>query len=209
MNRGAWRALGLQGFWHDWSDWACMHWQYKWINLIIHSARTLSPAPCLALCPGNLLCCAENKDVVDYEVRRPVLWLVSKGSASRSSERDCSPCWLWEKKKKNPKRCELWAGAGKRDPPERKAGRQRNEAVHTQAWEGLDLHNKPSSPDAKSLLSSPPDPVASGGWWLKQLTVWRLHTGLALEHTFLVKWRVFNLVILLSFTTLSISASWT
>lgn len=114
-----------------------------------------------------------------------------------------------KKKKKNPKRCELWAGAGKRDPPERKAGRQRNEAVHTQAWEGLDLHNKPSSPDAKSLLSSPPDPVASGGWWLKQLTVWRLHTGLALEHTFLVKWRVFNLVILLSFTTLSISASWT
>ena len=110
MNRGAWLAVGLQGFRHDWSDWACMHRQFKWINLIIHSARTLSPAPCLALCPGNLSCCAENKDVVDYEVRQPVLRLVSKGSASRSSERDCSPCWLWKKKKKSiPKdvSCEL------------------------------------------------------------------------------------------------------
>ena len=184
-----------------------MHWQCKWINLTIHSARTLSPAPCLTLCSGNLLCCAENKDVVDYEARWPVLWLVSKESASRSLERDCSPSRLW-KKKKLPKRCELWAGAGKREPPERKAGRQRNEAVHAQDWEGLDLHNKPSSPDAKSLLRCLPDSIASGGWWLGRLTARRVHTGLALEHTFLVKWSLFNLVILLSFTTLSISA-WT
>ena len=146
--------------------------------------------------------------MVDYEARWRMLWLVSKGSASRSLERDCSPSWLWKKKKKLPKRCELWAGAGKREPPERKAGRQRNEAVHTQG-EGLDLHNKPSSPEAKSLLRCLPYPIASGGWWLGRLTARRGHTGLALEHTFLVKWGLFNLVILLSFTTLSISASWT
>lgn len=157
-------------------------------------ARTLSTTVYLALSSRSPYCRAENREGMR-------LWMkvTSTVTVSRGSEGE--PLIQAGLDKSLPKRPDLWARVGKREP----AGEKTCGIGDKWVYVGLeDL----SPPSAKSM----PRPFPPWSHCLWRLRAWRFRASKVyirwtLGHTFLVRWDLFHLVILLSFAILSISAS--